>query len=114
MQTAKLSELQQRILKRLLEWYKHLRANPNRCHPVAVWGVNLADFRRHESKDAVARAVFSRALARLERRGLVLRINGAQGLPGGGIRRSVDEPAPVRTDHLLLTPEGEEAAKRLT
>jgi hypothetical protein len=119
MPIAKLSRLQKDILRRLLAWYEQLRAHPVRGSPVAVWGVRLTDFRRRDRKDASSRAAFSRALARLERRGLVLRINGTNGLPDGhprrgSVRRSLDEPAPDRADHLLLTAEGEEAAKRLT
>jgi hypothetical protein len=60
------------------------------------------------------RAAYSRSLLRLECRGLVIRSNGTTGLPTGGIRTRADQPAPRKTDHLILTPAGEELAKRLT
>ena len=62
------------------------------------------------------RAVFSRALHRLEARGLILRQNQRAAVPGSwtGYRRSVTDPFMKRTTTIELTPIGREVAERLT
>jgi len=66
------------------------------------------------SKRRADSAAFSRAVRRLEARGLVLRINRSRGVPPSGrIRQSALEPAPRRSDCLVLTSAGEQAATRL-
>jgi hypothetical protein len=112
----RLSALQKDILIRLLT-----RVLGQRAAKVPPWisgpGIRLS----HIRPKGVARAksaAFSRALARLERRGLVVRNNVATGIPTGPLkgrqRVKAEEPPPRRTDHVILTPAGEDAAKRLT
>jgi hypothetical protein len=62
-------------------------------------------------------AACSRALKRLEQRGLIVRSNQTTGLPkghprGGYVRMAVDEPH-IRTDMVLLTDAGRTEAERL-
>ena len=67
-----------------------------------------------EPKSRADSAAYSRAVRRLEARGLVLRINRSRGDPTTGrIRGSAREPAPGRSDCLVLTESGEEVAHRL-
>ena len=67
-----------------------------------------------EPKSRADSAAYSRAVRRLEARGLVLRINRSRGDPATGrIRRSALEPAPERSDCLVLTKCGEGVANRL-
>lgn len=106
----KLSWLQKDILCVLLA---HLGGRPQPLGGVRVKAI------RERGLTPADRAAFSRAIARLERRGLVIRSNSTSGLPAGHpragrVRVRIEEPAPRRTDHLILTPAGEEMAKRLT
>ncbi len=109
----KLSRLQKEILRRLLANAERERRHPRpgelkNCFP-------LKDIFQPGRTPAEAAAV-SRSLLRLERRGLVVRTefaNPGRGR-GGGIRGRADDPPPARTTHLILTPAGEEVAKRLT
>jgi DNA-binding MarR family transcriptional regulator len=62
------------------------------------------------------RATLSRALRRLERRGLLLRLNFFSGMGerhGFGVRQSKNDPH-NRTTHIKLLPLGVEIGKRLT
>mgnify|MGYP005842338755 CR=1 FL=1 len=60
-------------------------------------------------------AAISRAMARLERRGLVLRINYPTGLPdGSGLMRTRADQPHNRTTHVRLTKAGIDTARRLT
>ncbi len=60
------------------------------------------------------RASLSRALARLEARGLLLRQNSYTGSEDGGCRTDKSQTPPKRTVEVLLTPLGVAVAKRLT
>ena len=62
------------------------------------------------------RATLSRALRRLEHRGLLLRLNFVSGMGeqrGFGMRRSKDDPH-NRTTHIRMLPPGVEVGKRLS
>ncbi len=75
---------------------------------------------RPKGVSRVDSASFSRAIRRLEARGLVIRTNYVSGCPAGEnfregqVRLKMEEPAPKRTNSIILTPTGEEIAKRLT
>jgi hypothetical protein len=112
---AKLSRFQQAVLKWLLDAreagvsdrFFGVRWSPGRDHRKAGQAWTAAD-----------RASWSRAVRRLELRGLVVRTNQSSGVPGDGphkgqYRRVASEPH-NRTTHLRLTALGIEAAKRLT
>jgi hypothetical protein len=116
---AKLSALQKDILLCLLPWAEWLRNSPDcyaacRDHGAPLMRIRPKGVSRADS------AAFSRALRRLEARGLIIRTNSSsgspeqQGWPRGRVRLRMEEPAPKRTDHIILTPEGEAVAKRLT
>jgi hypothetical protein len=74
--------------------------------------------RQGADKTPAACAAFSRALRRLEGRGLIVRTNVTRGMPSGHRKRCIrllaSEPHATRTDHVLLTEAGRETAKRLT
>jgi hypothetical protein len=116
---AKLSRLQRDILRVLLAHLGAERAKSDRHRREAeAFGIPVKAIRRPRPSGA-DRAAYSRSLLRLERRGLVIRSNSSTGLPAGHprarlIRTSADEPAPRKTDHVILTPAGEGLAKRLT
>lgn len=77
------------------------------------WGVRLRPVRGQETR--ATQAARSRAVARLEARGLVLRQNEARGCPTTGCARtSVSDPKAARTTSVLLLPAGIELAQRLT
>jgi hypothetical protein len=114
---SKLSQLQKRVLRDLLAWVEHARGRENVAsadmHAPVVW------LRGRGSKARADSAAFSRAVVRLERRGLLVRSSHTEGIPqphprAGKVRMALDEPAPRRATHLILTPAGEEVAKRLT
>jgi hypothetical protein len=116
MSIAKLSRLQKGILLALLQVIRRhekraeefLENARYRRVPVSVLRSSDAPKSRADS------AAYSRAVRRLEARGLVLRINQTRGDPETGlIRGSAREPAPARSDSLVLTTSGEEAAKEL-
>jgi len=106
-----LSDLQRSILLRVAEATEWARPRMTdvalRC--LEAQGVSLAWVRRGMDKTPAGRAAFSRALKRLERRGLALRANRTSGLPEGPrkgyVRETVDEPH-RRTDVVKLTPAG--------
>ena len=66
------------------------------------------------SGSAAAIAARSRALRRLEQRGLVLRVNCSTGVPGTGFVRKIISELHNRTTHVEVLPAGVELAKRLT
>jgi hypothetical protein len=129
---AKLSRLQKSILLWLLRQTEELEviASDDRgldSLPVAVlandeqrrvigarialhWGV----WWRIGDSTPAERAAFSRALKRLEERGLVLRQNRVAGAPGSGGLRDSAAQLHIRTTNVQLTDMGREVAKRLT
>jgi hypothetical protein len=111
--------LQKDILRCLLPYHQWMHSKDTN-YPAAMLhqGVPIARIRRKGVSRADS-AAFSRALRRLETRGLVIRTNVQSGSPGddeewGTIRLKMEEPAPKRADHIILTPAGEEIAQRLT
>jgi hypothetical protein len=112
---GKLSRLQKQILLKILQIVRQPQeygddfSEIGRYRRVPV--LYLREQRHPKSRGDSA--AFSRAVRRLESRGLVLRINRARGDATGRIRKSASEPAPRRADCLVLTKLGEEVAKRL-
>lgn len=104
MTDARLSKVQ----RDLLLWaYDH---RPTSAMNVA-WGARL---KWPKGMPPARRASLSRALRRLERRGLVLRQNTTTGSPvTGAARKSPDEPH-TRTNCVALTAAGLELCERLT
>jgi hypothetical protein len=101
----KLSRLQRSILRRLLRWWTWIQSDEGRARRYKHFGVPLLKLRPYLLYWSPAdRAAFSRALRRLEARGLILRVNGTSGCPdvGGRMRTSPDQ-SHSRTDHILLT-----------
>jgi hypothetical protein len=116
MAAAKLSRLQKQILLNLLQIIRR-HENQSEDFPEIVLRrrVPLAALRTTDQpKSRADSAAYSRALRRLEARGLVLRINRSRGDPATGrIRGSAQEPPPRRSDCLVLTARGEEVARQL-
>jgi hypothetical protein len=100
-----LSTLQQGILIELLDFVTE-NPRPLGLVPGAVPIRHLRGW--FQDRTAADRAAFSRALRRLEQRGLVLRTNYGRGMPDspGNVRLRGDQPAPVRSDHVILTDQG--------
>jgi hypothetical protein len=101
----KLSRLQRSILRRLLHWWAWIHADERRARAYMPFGIPLTKLRPYlQYRDPADRAAFSRALRRLEARGLIIRVNGTSGCPdvGGRMRTSPDQ-SHRRTDHILLT-----------
>lgn len=111
-----LSALQRAILVCLFEDYVDLATPPTTKHwlsQLTHWGARLRLVADHETR--ATQAARSRALARLEARGLILRQNEVSGSPTRAMaRRSAAEAPPLRTTHVLLLPAGIEVAERLT
>lgn len=109
--TSGLSRLQRELLARLLVYDDRARAGTPQF---GYWGVPVKWLRREGDRTRSGSAAFSRALARLEARGLALRSSQNSGVPSGPrkgyIRTSPDEPAPRRADLVVLTDAGREAA----
>jgi len=106
-----LSRLQKHILVTLLANYQAVERNGNgyALQDLSGWGIRC----RTEGTRA-QQASISRALRRLEQRGLILRQNQASRSPGnGGLRHTAEDPHDRRT-HILLLPVGREIAERLT
>jgi hypothetical protein len=102
--TGKLSPQQQALLVRLYEEYTQC---PHYRSPTG-WGI---PWRTHETRSRCSS--LSRALRRLEARGLLLRQNWWGGLPGlEGPRQSKDDPH-RRSTSVLLLPAGVELAREL-
>lgn len=100
----KLSKQQKEILMSVYADSLVFRHNPR--SPGISWRTLEASRSRQSS--------VSRSLRRLEERGLLVRTNHWSGIPGSGrIRTRLDEPAPVRTDHVILTEEGTDVAEQL-
>jgi len=120
--TAKLSKLQRSILHDLAFYEREIeRIAPTSLPTVQRFGVPLRWLRprKHEQHRTRAdSAAFSRAILRLEWRGLVIRSNAVSGMPHsaanpereGVIRQKADEPHERRTDHIILTLAGRKAA----
>jgi hypothetical protein len=117
---ARLSRAQQAILLNLPAYLEQVRGHESQARNARVHGIPLKWLRGHgQGRTAGDSAAFSRAVRRLEARGLVLRSNSTTGCPPPGqkygeVRRSATDPVPKRTDHLILTGAGEEVAKGLT
>ena len=116
--TSKLSKLQKSILRRLLNYVRRRRAEglkkSARGLPRGVFLIPMKWLRAKADKTKSESAAFSRALRSLEKRGLVVRSNVRTGIHRGRrrgeIRVSLKEPVPLRSDHVILTPEGEATA----
>jgi hypothetical protein len=116
MTVTKLSRLQKQILLALLRVIRRHEKRAADFPEIARWRrVPVSALRRtDEPKSRADSAAYSRAVRRLEARGLVLRINRCRGDPTTGrIRSSARQPAPARSDCLVLTKRGEEVAKQL-
>jgi hypothetical protein len=115
--TRKLSKLQKVILRRLSAYVRQCRAEGLQDNgpglPRGVLFVPMKWLRAGASKTKSESAAYSRALRELEKRGLLIRSNLHSGMHrgprAGAIRVSLDEPAPARSDHVILTPAGEAA-----
>jgi hypothetical protein len=113
-----LSRLQREILCGTLALYRDVEEYGNDFAQMLVktGGVGLKHLRPRGVSPA-DRAAFSRALKRLEARGLIVCSNTTSGIPSGPraryIRTSADEPH-GRTDSLFLTDLGRETTERLT
>ena len=107
MPEARLSQLQKVLLEvvwdetRRLETTLEARGEQGLLARVRCWGVEWYPSRWLDGSTPADRAVVSRALRRLEQRGLVERKNQRTGKPG-------------RTTNVRLTDRGREIAKRLT
>lgn len=102
-QARGLSWLQRRILVKVWEWTRFIEAHcgDHQRTLAHIWGVPWnSRSRREDEWTATDRAVHSRALARLERRGLLIRAN--------------DITQGKRTTRVRLTETGYLAAQRLT
>jgi hypothetical protein len=121
---AKLSADQRRLLANLLRYYRHVEAHGSDRDRIylRLHGVPMSWLRprggSHPSRTRADTAAFSRAVRRLEARGLVLRVNSTTGQTAGPragkVRRSADEPFTGRTDHILLTDAGRQAAETVS
>ena len=118
--TSKLSDLQRSLLANLLAWERWARTLPDglgrllalRDGAPVTWlrGRPQRGIHTHSRANS---AVFSRALLRLEQRGLLVRTNVRSGMPDSGkVRRSSGLPH-GRTDHVFLTDEGHRVAEAL-
>jgi hypothetical protein len=87
----KLSGLQREILRRLVAAFSHGGARK-----IPLWRISGRRQKGVRSASSSEKAAFSRALARQEVRGLLVRSNEVSGLPDGPrkgyIRQSADEP----------------------
>jgi hypothetical protein len=78
------------------------------------FGVSMKLLRKRQPKTPANNAAFARALARLEKRRLVIRTNHRTGIPGLNIiRTKASEPPVKRTSHVILTPLGRHVADLL-
>src|SRR5262245_14440457 len=105
--TVRLSKPQRGILRNLLRYVEHAEALPGALRVYGKETVPVKWRRGGRPKGRADSAAFSRALRRLESRGLVVRTNVAGGMPSGprkgSIRQRLDEPHGTRTDHVFLT-----------
>jgi hypothetical protein len=124
MQT-KLSFLQRVILQALLDLhiegeacdvaFKAARPEVKGMHDrTKIWGAMWQPSKLFQDYDRAVSADISRAVARLEKRGLVIRQSANHGSPDSGkVRTSPDSMPPIRCTHILLTTEGRAVADAL-
>lgn len=124
MQT-KLSFLQRVILRTLLDMHIEgeahdvafavARPEMKAMHDqTAIWGAQWNPSRIFDDFDRAVSADISRAVGRLEKRGLVIRQSQRRGTPDSGrARTSPDSMPPVRCTHVLLTPSGRAIASEI-
>lgn len=107
---SKLSAQQRQILLYLYECHGAVGDHPL-ARRLRVWGTR---WKAQKWESRSRHASMSRALSRLESRGLLLRQNEVSGAPKTrGIRANASEPH-VRTTSVLLLLPGIEIAKQLT
>jgi hypothetical protein len=107
MSIVRLSPYQEGVLVWLLDHYRRIEATGK---TVDVWGIDIG--RRPPGTSRSESAADSRALRRLEDRGLIERRNFASGDRYGG--RVDRKPHQHRTTHITLTATGRDLAERLT
>jgi hypothetical protein len=114
----KLSWIQREILRDLLTLYMEVESSGDAKakHFLELEGVRLKDLQAGFPKSSANRTALTRALARLEEFGLVLRTNVTSGVPFGPakgyVRTRVEQPH-ARTDHVKLTGAGRVAARQV-
>jgi hypothetical protein len=120
-EAAGLSAGQRETLAALLHYLRHAERQPaGLARDIALqdgapmrWLRPRGNLAVDDPRPRAESAAFSRAVARLERRGLVLRKNVSSGVPGTGkVRTSSDQPH-TRADHLMLTEAGRKVAEWL-
>jgi DNA-binding MarR family transcriptional regulator len=116
---AKLSKAQRAILEDLLCYLQTQPAGQWRPAPGCSPPIPLRELRGRRSrrgawgKTRADSAAYSRALRRLEARGLVLRTNVMSGRPDTGhVRTAADQPH-GRSDHVFLTDLGRQVAGQI-
>lgn len=114
-----LSSLQHCILSYLLDYTEWIEEN--QLESTLFWrrdGVPWQPSKLFKNESGeytpAMRAAISKSVCRLEERGLVMRQNVMSGVPGlgGKVRKSQEDPAPIRSDHLLLTDAGRLTANK--
>ncbi len=107
----KLSRVQKRMLLDLLTCTRQveLHGGETARNELRFWGVRWSVLRRNLEKSPAVCAAHSRALRRLERRGLVVRSNDNSGVPCTGKRAGQ-----TRTTRVRLTDLGRGVAESLT
>ncbi len=123
---AKLSRLQKWLLSLLLELHENgdkrdaafKVASPEMRglhNQTAIWGVKWQPTKLFPARTRAESVNVSRALARLEARGLVIRQSKMSGAPDTEKARTSHESLPpLRCDHVLLTQDGRETANKIT
>ncbi len=105
---GKLSGLQKQMLVILFDLHQEQREFPD----TSVWGVAWQPAKQWPAMNRADGAALSRAIARLESRGLLIRQNIRNGTPESGRRRDTPQSMPpLRCDHILLTEAGHAAAR---
>jgi hypothetical protein len=114
--TRGLSMFQESLLRCLLARENYILEHGNSFwkNEIKVWGIPWKVREIFGKWTPSLAASASRALRRLENRGLVLRQNGWGGCPDTGETRKDKTDAHDRTTQVLLTEEGREFAERLT
>jgi hypothetical protein len=107
----KLSRLQKNLLMSLYDDHCELERLRERGVPAFAW---CWGSRWRTTGESSVRASLSRALKRLEDRGLVLRQNEMSGCPDTGTMRQSKTDRHNRTTAVQLLPVGVDLAKRLT
>lgn len=122
---AKLSQMQKWLLTLLLDDHEHgeksdlafkaARPEMRACHnATAIWGVSWQPKKRFPELTQVQSVNISRALARLEARGMLIRQSRQSGTPDSHSARHTHESTPpTRCDHVLLTALGRETANKI-